>query len=363
MTSGPGPETIRKLVDLGSVTPAETVTADYDVHGVSTRVVTNSRAIAAAIERFLQPFKAEAAVAESSSGPDISVHLFAVDALSPEMSPRDGDAEMLYNWGTLKVYHDGPRRYAEVDTRARMTADVDACAAAGFTREALLDSDWPITNLFFYPLWAQMLKVKGLFPLHAAGLCRGDRSALFLGRSGSGKSTLSISLVKGGYGILSDDTVFLREKGGRLEALAFPEEINVREETIRLLPDLSRVRNFNMNELRQKSSFSIEELYPGSIAESSQPVVMAFTQVADSETTTAEPMSGTEALSQSLRYGFFFLDPSTNERHFYIMSMLARQARCFRLRTGRDQDGLVRVVDGLLAEAGQGDVSSEEGKG
>ncbi|GBE57321.1 HPr kinase/phosphorylase [bacterium BMS3Abin01] len=362
MTAGCGTDTVSRLIRLGKKLSAELSTSVYDVHGVLTRVTTNSGDIADALAHFLRAFAVDATGASRDETPDIDIHLFAVETLEDSMSPAPEQAELLYNWGMLKIRHDGSCRYSRLDERAQVTADVEGCQAAGFTEMSLLESDWLVTNLFFYPLWAQLLKVKGLFPLHAAGLVREGRSILFLGRSGSGKSTLSISLVRSGFGLLSDDTVFLREKDDRVEALSFPEEINVREETIKLLPELSRVKNFTVNELRQKSSFSIEELYPGSIVHSSTPVVMAFPRIADRESTTSEPMSSTDALSQSLRYGFFFLDPSTTERHFYIMSLLARQTRCFHFNTGSEQDGLVRAVNQLMAGPEQDGVPSEEGK-
>lgn len=362
MTAGAGPDTVSSLIRLGKKLSGDLSTGAYDVHGVLTRVTTNSGDIADAIADFLRPFAVDDPGGSRDKTPDIDVHLFAVDRLEDSMTPVPEQAELLYNWGMMQIRHDGPCRYSLVDKRAQVTADVEQCRAVGFAEMSLLESDWLVTNLFFYPLWAQLLKVKGLFPLHAAGLVRDGHAILFLGRSGSGKSTLSISLVRSGFGLLSDDTVFLRKKDDRVEALSFPEEINVREETIKLLPELSRVKNFNVNELRQKSSFSIEELYPGSIVDSSTPAVMAFPRIADRESTTSEPMSSTDALSQSLRYGFFFLDPSTTERHFYIMSLLARQTRCFRLNTGSEQDGLVRAVDQMMAGPEQDGVPSEEGK-
>jgi hypothetical protein len=278
------------------------------------------------------------------------------------MGAVPSDADMLYDWGKVRIYHKGPLRFLEVDTRARVVADVEQRVLAGFAETELLQSDWLVTNLFFYPLWGQLLKESGLFPLHAAGLAKEGRSCLFLGRSGSGKSTLTVNLVKSGYGLLSDDTVFLREKDGIVEALSFPEEINVTEQTVRLIPELSKVRNFTVNELRNKSSFSIEEIYPDCVVESSIPALMVFPEIAEVETTTSAPMSRTEALALAMRYGYFFLDPSTTGRHFEILSLLAKQTRCFHLYSGRNQEDLGQVIDGLLAASLGQDQSSGERK-
>ena len=351
LTSDLDSSAIAGLVRLGQQrSGAGSAAAFFDVHGVTTRVESNSRKVIGALEHFFRAFPGK-----ETAAPDIRVFLYTVNELDGETATVPESAAMLYDWGKVRIFHEGPLRYEQVDTRALVVADVEARASVGFAQEGLLETDWLITNLFFYPLWAQLLKECGLFPLHAAGLVREGRSCLFLGRSGSGKSTLSLHLVRNGYGLLSDDTVFLRESGGPVEALSFPEEINVSEQTIELIPELSRVENFTVNELRQKSSFQIEELYPGCIADSSAPALMVFPQIAETEATVLAPMTNTEALALALRYGFFFLDPSTTGRHFEILSLLAKQTQCFRLYSGSDQEQLEHAVDTLLAGSlGQG---------
>lgn len=346
MTSKAHSSAVTGLVELGLKTVSGELQASaFDVHGVKTRLVTDSTTVVRAVAGLLRAF-----AAKDTGEPDIEVHLFTVNALEDDMAPVAADASILYDWGMVKVYHAEVLRYLTVDSRARVTADVGQCRAAGFIENSYLDSEWLIAHLIFYPLWGQLLKERGLFPLHAAGLVKNGNAILIPGRSGSGKSTLSLQLVKAGYGLLSDDTVLLRQKGGKVEAMSFPEEINVSEQTVELFPELSRVKNFTVNKLRQKSSFSIEELYPDSIVDSSMPALLIFPQIAEVESTRVEPMSKTEALTLGMRYGFFFLDPSTTGRHFEILSLLAKQARCYRLHSGRDQENLKQVVDGLFTD-------------
>ncbi|MBI5870694.1 MAG: hypothetical protein HZB44_07045 [Actinobacteria bacterium] len=348
---------IADLVRLGQQVTKTGPAGAFNLHGVRTRAETNSDEVARALAEFLKVFPGN-----ESDDPDIRVHLFMVDSLDKSMGDVPADASMLYDWDKVKIYHKGPLRYLEVDTRARVVADVDHRVMAGFAEKELLQSDWLITNLFFYPLWGQLLKESGLFPLHAAGLVRDGRSCLFLGRSGSGKSTLALQLVRSGFGLLSDDTVFLQEKDGLIEALSFPEDINVTEQTMSLIPELSLVQNFTANDLRNKSSFSIEELYPDCVVETSVPALMAFPEIAEVETSSSTPMSRTEALALAMRYGYFFLDPSTTGRHFEILSLLTKQTSCFRLYCGRNQGDLGQVVDGLLTASLAKDKSSGERK-
>lgn len=347
MTSDSNRSPLADLVRLGQqLSSGKLESADYRVHGVTTRVSTNSADVARAIARLFKPFPGEAV-----EKPDIEFHLFVTDKLTDQMVPVPEPAELMYDWGMVRIFHDGDDRYLKVDSRARVRADVKTRTAVGFAESGLLTTDWLISNVFFYPLYGQLLKEAGLFPLHAAGVARDGRGYLFLGKSGSGKSTLTLNLVRAGYGLLSDDTVFLRMKEGQVEALCFPEEINVSEQTMELIPELSQVRNFTVNELRQKSSFPIEELYPGCVIESTIPAVMVFPQIADSDATTVEPMSRSEALALSLRYGFLFMDRSTTVRHFEILSQLARQAVCYRLQAGRNQEELSEALENLLNSA------------
>ena len=79
----------------------------------------------------------------------------------------------------------------------------------------------------------ETMKRRGLYNLHAAGLCKGERALLLPGSSGSGKSTLTLALLRAGWGFISDDMVFLKQGDSRV--LAFPDEIDFTEKTARLL--------------------------------------------------------------------------------------------------------------------------------
>lgn len=349
---------IARLVELGRQSASENLsTAYFDVHGISTRLTTDSERVSHAVSGLLEAF-----VAHETSAPDIDFFLFTVNKLKEDMAPVPDDASMLYDWNIVKVYNNGSGRYLTVDQKARVAADIKENVAAGFVEKDYLDSDWVVSHFVFYPLWAQMMKESGLFPLHAAGLVRNGRSILLPGRSGSGKSTLSIQLVKDGYQLLSDDTVFLKDAGGKVEAMSFPEEINVNEQTIELIPELGNVKNFTRNELRKKTSFQIEELYPGSFVDSSIPSLLLLPQIADSEKSSVQPISRSEALTLTMRYGFFFLDPSTTAKHFEILSLLVKQAPCYHLFTGSDREDLLQVINGLFEDSGSAHNTSDREK-
>ncbi len=328
--------------------PDELIVGSFDVHGIKTRLVTDSPAIAGAVGQMLSAFKLDDN--NGSSAPDIEVLLFTVDALDEKTAFVPADTPMLYDWDAIKIYYSENRRYLQMGSQAWVCADIKERLAAGFVQRGIVESGWLIAHQVFFPLWGQLLKECGIYPFHAAGLVKNGKALLFPGRSGSGKSTLTLRLVKSGYRLLGDDMVFLRQVNGKVEALSFPEDINVTGKTLDLFPDLAKVKNFTENKLRQKSSFSIEELYPSCVTDSEVPSLLVFPEITGSRNTVLLPMSRTEALAFCMRFGLFFIDPSTTGKNFELLSQLVRQAGCHRMRSGTDQEPLERAVDGLLKQ-------------
>ena len=75
---------------------------------------------------------------------------------------------------------------------------------------------------------SEVLRIKGLLPLHAAVVVKNGLATAFLGASGSGKTTALLSAVEKGYQALAEDFVWLE-----------PETFKVHrwDRGIRLLPD------------------------------------------------------------------------------------------------------------------------------
>ena len=114
--------------------------------------------------------------------------------------------------------------------------------ASGECRISILQPEadqqlWLATHpLFTIPL-QEMLKRRGKYAIHAAGVARNGRSLLLPGTSGSGKTTLTIALLRAGFDWLSDDLVLLRcVDGWPAQHLAFPEKIKATQNTLSCLP-------------------------------------------------------------------------------------------------------------------------------
>ena len=84
----------------------------------------------------------------------------------------------------------------------------------------------------------ELLKRRERYSLHAAGFCVGGRGLLLPGTSGAGKSTLSLALLRAGCSFLGDDTLFLAAGPDGLRVMAFPDEVDITDETAGFFPEL-----------------------------------------------------------------------------------------------------------------------------
>ena len=87
----------------------------------------------------------------------------------------------------------------------------------------------------------ETMKRFGRFPLHAAGLALNGQGVLVPGASGAGKSTTSVTLVRAGFDFLADDTVFLTCDGTGIWVDGFPDEVDVTDNTVGMIPELAHL--------------------------------------------------------------------------------------------------------------------------
>lgn len=199
---------------------------------------------------------------------------------------------------------------------------------------------------FFFPL-AQLLARRGLHLLHAAALERNGCGVLIPGLSGSGKSTSCVALMRGGYRCLSDDKPFLREAENGLGLLAFPEMIDVTDQTIAFFPEL-RERTTAIEAGYRKKRFRVEMLYPGSTADIVTPSVILFPRISEESISRVEPLSKIRALQALLPHSLLCFDREVSVRHFRLLSRLVETTACYRLHFGRNVLDLPHLVDALL---------------
>src|SRR5947209_1839868 len=209
---------------------------------------------------------------------------------------------------------------------------------------------WALSHpLFTLPL-VEMMKRRGLYGLHAGGVCRDGRALLLPGTSGSGKTTLTLALARAGLGFLGDDTLFLRFPGDwsqGLEVLAFPDEFDLTDETVALFPELRALLDGERPDGWRKRQVRPERAWGAGVAWRAAPALLVFPRVAGRRESTLAPMDRGEALLE-LAPNVLLTDPGSSQAHLDALAGLVARSECWRLATGTDLDGAVREVTELL---------------
>ena len=135
---------------------------------------------------------------------------------------------------------------------------------------------------------------------------------LFTGASGAGKSTLTVALLRAGFGLLGDDTLFLTQNEEGIRALAFPDEVDVTEQTIGFFPELSAFSDARKNHRNKAQVGCRKDLSNrlGGILHSPGTAVSASRQQANQRTEAYRP--GTGATGDGIQY--------PDDRHPFLSS-------------------------------------------
>lgn len=204
---------------------------------------------------------------------------------------------------------------------------------------------WLLSHpLFSLPL-IEALRRRGLYNIHAAGLVSGGRALLFAGSSGAGKSTLTLAMLQAGLGLLGDDTVFVRGE----EILAFPDEIDVTEETADWFGSAFPALRRPNTEGFPKKRLSLEEA-GACWVNSALPGLLVFPEVARQPTSELTSLAAEEALL-ALASNVLLTNPDVCRQHLELLARLVQHVPAYRLKTGYDLKDLARQLHSLLEEA------------
>jgi hypothetical protein len=236
--------------------------------------------------------------------------------------------------------------YLEVGPRLRVLCDPGEGRVRISARGVEGDDLWLLSHpLFTIPL-AESLKRRGLYHLHAGGLARGGRALLLPGTSGAGKSTLTLALVRAGFGFLGDDTQFLARRPGGLRVLAFPDELDLTEQTVSFFPELADLDAPRPSGWR-KRQLRAENVYGAEVVWECEPALLVFPRVAGTRESALEPLGKAEALLE-LVPNVLLTEPRSSQAHLDALAELVARSGCYRLATGTDLDGAIRLLEELL---------------
>jgi hypothetical protein len=244
------------------------------------------------------------------------------------------------------LYHPGEDvLYVSLAGRMKTYWDARRGVARVYFPQAELDHLWRLTHPMFTLPLVDALKRRGRYNVHAAGLSIHGKGLLFPGESGYGKTTLTLALLRAGFGFLSDDLMLLDPRGDRVHLLAFPDEIDVTENTARMFPELAPVLEAPSRPDWPKRQVRVAEIYGAGFVPECEPAAIIFPRVAHTDHTELEPMAPEEAFFELIA-SVTLTEQASSQAHLDAIGALLRQVPCYRMRTGRDLDTLpARLVE------------------
>jgi HPr Serine kinase C-terminal domain len=207
---------------------------------------------------------------------------------------------------------------------------------------------WLLSHPMFTVPLVEVLKRRGFFSVHAAGVSINGRGLLLAGKSGSGKSTLALALLKSGLPFMGDDTIFLTSRSGDLEVLSFPDEIDVTDDTARLVPGADAMLSLPKRSGWTKRQVWAEDVPGVQLATESRPGALVFPRVARAERSVLTAMPKEQALLE-LAPNVLLTHPQSSQAHLDALAKLVAQSDCYSLQTGRDFDALIALLVRLVS--------------
>lgn len=264
-------------------------------------------------------------------------------------SPQ-GKSRRLFDspMGSLLYFVDEDKLYMNMQNAIYFLSDFKSGHTEITYNEKAQTIPWLLTHTAFTIPFVDQIKRLGLYPLHAAGMAFNNKGVLFPGDSGAGKSTLTVALLREGFGFLSDDTTFLKRDDRGITMLAFPDEIDVTQQTINFFPELSN-RSISKHIGAPKYQVDPEIFYPKQLQYvwECAPKCLVFPNISKDDHSSLEMLDKEKAFLE-LGHNVLLTEPKASQAHFDILTDLVNHCDCYELQTGRDFAELGKLIRGLL---------------
>jgi len=227
------------------------------------------------------------------------------------------------------------------------------CApASGHTHVSILQSQagrrqWLISHPMLTLPLIETLKRHGLYSVHAAGLASNGKGLILAGTTGAGKSTLTLALLRGGFDFLGDDMLFLKRNEDGLRMLAFPDEIDITDETAAFFPELGNLREMPKSQGWPKHQVPATRHFDVKTVWACRPAAIVFPRVAGTAQSVLTPIDSDEALME-LAPNVLLTTTTESQAHLDALAELVETCQCYRLETGLDLTNLPTILGSLL---------------
>ena len=325
------------------------------IHGMISKLTTIGFDITQEIDHLLEKFSCSAI----STSLDADITLQAISHLEdvPEWvlaAKRNVISRQARQMGVVKrlklnmsLFQDHDRLVVDLHEHGVLVINWPAGTAHGYLVRPDLMED-RLQSTFYHMSLSELMRWKGFFIIHGVALERYGKGVLITGRPNRGKTTAELSLLRAGYGFISDDFPFLRDNGHRVELLAFQDWVDVREKSVGFFPELQTIELAPRYEGAKKDSFSVHDLYPGSQVESCETALILFPQVVEGRDSYLEPMPKQQVLKELLPQGLQVHSPELAKQEFQLYTQLVKQTPCYRLHFGQNRWDLSKLLDPLL---------------
>ncbi len=330
----------------------------FSIHGVGVKLTTELSECCATLDNILQSFPGRGVPVcvdlrvDLRSVSDVEEIPSTLVSSKFEWIPRKGKVEeVTEHLGlTYDLYQNQGLLFVDFHKYGLVLVDgPGGRAQAYFVQPEAMDPD--IRSVFVGVSLFELLRWKGLYVIHAVALERFGKGILIAGPPGLGKTTASLPLLRAGYGFISDDYPFLREKGNSVELLTFQDRIDVRENTIDLFPELAGIP-FTPRPRTRKFSFSTTELFPKAKVNGCEAHILLFPQMVSGKPSYLEPMPKHRVLKELLPQGLLIHDKELAKRQFRVYTKLVETTTAYQLYSGNDLRELPALLDPLFEECG-----------
>lgn len=317
----------------------------YRVHGLGLEVTSNQPQVMEIVHFRLQQF-----AAPGRGFIDLTLEFCAVSRVGEHSVERpEGRGRPVYEppVGEVLYFDAEDRLFLHLGDQVRG----EVVPREGRIRVSYLRKNVENLWLAAHPLLTlcliELLKRRGRYSLHAAGLRINGQGVLLAGSSGAGKSTLALTLLRTGCGFLGDDLLFLQPGRNGLTVLAFPDELDLTKETAGFFPELELLLRLPKPPGRPKHAVHVEEIYEVEFVRECAPGVLVFPQVASTAKSVIQPLSPEAALLE-LVPNVLLTEARSSQTHLDALADLVRESTCYRLETGRDFEALPSLFRSLV---------------
>ena len=131
--------------------------------------------------------------------------------------------------------------------------------------------------------------------------------------------------------------VFLIGRRDGFRALAFPEEVDVSDQTAGFFPELSFLLSAPKRCGWRKRQIHPIKMFGAKVAAEAQPAAVVIPRIAHSETSVLTKMDTDEAMLEIV-CNVLLTEASSCRAHLEALRGLVKSTPCYRLETGRDFD-------------------------